>query len=85
MSVTIYSECAYEGCTSKTSKQFCRHHSVKYNVCAYKECGKRCRGVFCGIHRPELMEKRRDYARQLRAMKKQKKIEDAQADEAASG
>lgn len=55
-----YHKCAKIDCNAKTSKEFCRHHVVKYNQCPYEGCLRRCRKEFCGFHKPEVMEYRRN-------------------------
>jgi hypothetical protein len=52
--------CSKEGCEAKCSKEFCRHHLVKYNQCAYVGCIRRCRKVYCKRHNPVSMQKTRE-------------------------
>lgn len=71
MSVTEdkFHECSYLGCKAKASKEFCRHHSVKYNICAREGCEARCRKEYCRDHSPAYMEKKRAYSKQYHAAK----------------
>jgi len=59
-------KCAKEDCNALCSKEYCRHHVVRYNNCSYEGGWRRGRKEFCGYHKPEFMEKHRIAMRRLR-------------------
>lgn len=69
-----YYECSYFACHAKTSGQYCRHHSRKYEPCQWVGCDNRCKDQFCHLHKAERMEKVRQCAARHRAEAKANKL-----------
>lgn len=67
-------KCAKPDCNAQCSKEFCRHHSVKYNQCKYNGCTLRCRKEYCKNHNPITMEKDRQRMTNIREMRKMSAI-----------
>jgi hypothetical protein len=71
-----YHKCAKVDCEAKTSKEFCRHHSVVYANCTYPNCYRRCRPTrnVCHNHTETEMQRKRDQIAATRLAKKNQAI-----------